>query len=292
MNWLNRDKQRGFSLIEIAIGLLVLGLLIGSFSGVFKLFFDSNHKLEEQVNMERIEKSLNTFLLVNSYIPCPDTDGDGHEDRNTVSGIEVCADREGALPFNDLGVEENDAWGNPYYYRVHQRAESATYVNDICEPASVLGRSGPRSKADLWMCPETNLYYCADISSAQNCNTACSVACTNTTDPRPATNTTLPPFFHLVTPPYGSVPGSYNLTVTGEDGVQKGEGVVAVVVSWGANGGTVNRDACSGGTVSEEENCDDDRNFIDTQTGENRDFLAWVTVNQAKTAIILTGELR
>ncbi|MDG6774776.1 type II secretion system protein [Thiomicrorhabdus sp. ZW0627] len=289
-------SQKGFSLIEIALGLLILSFVLAGFNGVFELVFDTDHKMEEQQNMERIDDSIQTYLSVNAYLPCPDTDGDGVENRTVTSGISVCDDREGTLPFNDLGVPEKDAWGNPYYYRVHQRAESSTYVNDICEPASVLGKSGTRTKANLWLCPATNIYYCsASITAGSDCNVSlgiCSEPCTNTTDPRPLLNSTKPPFFHLATPPYGGVTGSYNLTVSDEDGNQMGEGVVAVVVSWGANGNKVNRSSCSGGTADELENCDDDRNFVDTQTGKDRDFLTWVTVNQAKVAIIGTGEFR
>jgi hypothetical protein len=79
-----------------------------------------------------------------------------------------------------------------------------------------------------------------------------------------------------------------------------GEGIVAVIVSWGADGKQVNRslvsgtwnDNCSGTSSNELENCDDDSTFVDTLSGENRDFIRWVTVNQAKYALIGSGEFR
>lgn len=283
---------RGFTLIEIAIALLVIAGLSTSIVAVYKTVFNTDHKLEEQQNMTRIAKALNTFLAVNSYAPCPDTDGDGLEDRTVSSGVSICNDREGGLPYNDLGVKEVDAWGNAYYYRVHQRAESSTYINDICEPASVLGLSGTRSKTNLWMCPDTNIYYCAASTASNNCDDACSSLCTNTTDPRPSTNTTSAPFFHLATPPYGTVSGSYNLGIVDEAGTKIDEGVVAIAVSWGANGSEVNDTVCTSGTANEQENCDGDSNFVNIKTGENRDFVTWVTVSQAKVAIIGSGDFR
>jgi prepilin-type N-terminal cleavage/methylation domain-containing protein len=286
------EHQRGFSLIEVVIGVLVLSLVLAGFYGIYKQVLDTDYKMAEQAKMARIDQALNTFLAVNAYLPCPDTDGDGLEDRVVSGGVARCDKREGGLPFNDLGVEEKDAWGNAYYYRVHQRAAQTQYVNQVCEPASVLGLAGPRGTDHLWLCPESNLYYCANISGANNCNDACSQACTNTTDPRPVDSVGLPPFFHLATPPYGSISGSLNLLVYNEAGAQLEEGVVAVVVSWGANGDQVNRARCGGGSDDENENCDNDRSFVDTQTGENRDFITWVTVNQAKVAIIGTGRLR
>lgn len=48
------------------------------------------------------------------HLPCPDTDGDGMENRTGTA----CASVEGDLPWVDLGVAENDSWGNHYRYRV------------------------------------------------------------------------------------------------------------------------------------------------------------------------------
>lgn len=290
------NVAKGFSLIEMAIALLILGLLIASFQGIFKLVFDTDHKMLEQQSMHTINRALQTYVSVNSYLPCPDTDGDGRENRVTDAGNSVCADREGGLPYEDIGVPGNDAWGNPYYYRVHQRAEQAVYVNQICEPASVLGLSGTRGTDNLWLCPSSNIYYCSDaITASSDCDVGlniCDVPCTNTTDPRPTATPNAAPFFHLATPPFGTVSGSLNLRVYNEEAEQLGEGVVAVVVSWGANGDAVNRASCTGGTADELENCDDDRDFVDTQTGLDRDFVTWVTVSQAKVALIGTRKVR
>lgn len=279
--------------MEVAIVLLIIAGLSTSIVTVYKTVFNTDHKLEEQRNINQIGKALNTFLAVNSYVPCPDTDGDGLENRMDSSGISVCSDREGGLPFNDLGVKDKDAWGNAYYYRVHQRAVDGARINDICEPASVLGKSGSRSKVNLAMCPDTNVYYCA--AALNNCDDACTSLCTiptTTIDPRPATGTTSAPFFHLATPPFGSVSGSLNIQITDEAGTKIDEGVVAVVLSWGANGSAVNDKSCVGGTASEFENCNDDRNFVNIKTGENQDFMTWVTVSQAKVAIIGSGSFR
>lgn len=288
-------RQKGFSLIEIAIALLILSLMIASFSGIFKLVFDTDHIMEERANIDRIKRSLNMYLHVNLYLPCPDVDGDGREDR--TSGI--CDAREGYLPFNDIGVDEKDAWGNPYYYRIHQRASGSSaykYINDICEPASVFGSQGGLDRIDestsvshLTYCPETATYYCEKLSDIPT--SACSGGTmTDDTDPR---TVAAPPYFHLVTPPYGDVTGSYNIIVNDEFGNELDAGVVALVLSWGANGGEVYRystdDPECGHTTTppgEIENCNKDRFFVDTQTGENRDLLSWVTVSQAKLSLV------
>ncbi|BCN94033.1 hypothetical protein THMIRHAM_18180 [Thiomicrorhabdus immobilis] len=300
----NRNHQ-GFSLLEVTIGLVILGLLLTLFTGIFQLLSETEKEKFERVGIYKVQKALNTFLAVNMFLPCPDTDNDGSENRDADAS---CTDREGYLPYKDLGINGVDAWGNPYYYRVNQQAENVTYITDVCSSASVMGNGGVKSGADgagdLRLCPDSNIYYCGGTGS---CNSVCSPASCIELDPR--TNDQLPPYFHLATPPYGSLAGSYNLQIypqsdTAYDGSDGdpfggplGNGTVAVALSWGANGDQTYRyndavNSCVVGTAAELENCDDDRVFVDIKTGEGRDFITWVTVNQAKMALIYNGEFR
>lgn len=304
MNIKIRTKsEQGFSLLEVSVGLLILGLLLTYFSGIFKLMSETEHEKIERVSIYKVQSALNTFLAVNMFLPCPDTDNDGHEDRS--GGIQ-CADREGYLPYKDLGIEGMDAWGNPYYYRVNQQAalgSSDENIRDVCKSASVMGRAGLKELGDLRLCPDSNIYYCSDTG----CNDACGVTC-ESIDPRGSAQ--VPPYFHLATPPFGSLVGDYNLKIYPQSatpyddsngysfGGQLGNGTVAIAISWGANGDQTyrynvdNHSCVTGGTVAELENCDDDRVFVDTKTQENRDFMTWITVNQAKMALIYNGEFR
>jgi len=295
---MHSHSQKGFSLIEVAIGILILGGILTSVAGVYQMLSDTRHQATEADNIDRINQSINTYLAVNAYLPCPDTDTDpdGVENRTVTGGVSVCDSREGGLPYSDLGLPNVDSWGNPYYYRVHQRAESSTYINRICEPASVLGLSGARDNTDLWFCPDSNMFFC---STQAKCNLVCTAACTDNVaqDPRPTASLTSPPYFHLATRPYGAIKGDHNIIIRDEEANQLGEGVVAVVVSWGANGkeayrDVIDEDNCVNATVDELANCDGDREFVQTRTGEDRDFVTWVTVGQAKVAIIGTGEFR
>ncbi|HJV92470.1 MAG TPA: hypothetical protein VJ572_03290 [Azonexus sp.] len=49
------------------------------------------------------------------YLPCPDTDGDGSENRTGVA----CTSTDGMLPSSDLGLTRTDSWGNRLRYHVH-----------------------------------------------------------------------------------------------------------------------------------------------------------------------------
>ncbi|QKI88547.1 type II secretion system protein [Thiomicrorhabdus xiamenensis] len=284
-------RNQGFSLVELSVALLILSLLTVFVAKVFKFDADATAPRKEARNQRALQESIDAYLRVNLYLPCPDIDGDGREDRQMLSGVSVCRAREGLLPFLDFNSPGTDAWGHSYYYRVHQRAQSAAYVNQACQPASVFGSQGVRGLEDLWLCPSSNNFYCADISGSSNCNDVCDEACTNTLDPRPQPfahidSSYLAPYFHLNTPPYGTRTGAFNLNVYDPNGVKVEEGVVAVVISWGANGDAVNSVSCGGVSSEELENCDSDRDFVYFPSGKGKDYLQWITVNQAKMALI------
>jgi hypothetical protein len=60
------------------------------------------------------------------YLPCPDTNNDGKEDR--IAATLKCSaanSAEGALPWSDLGLQATDAWGNRLRYRVLNRFADA-----------------------------------------------------------------------------------------------------------------------------------------------------------------------
>jgi prepilin-type N-terminal cleavage/methylation domain-containing protein len=53
-------------------------------------------------------------LSTRHYLPCPDTDGDGRENRTGSA----CTSPYGLFPWVDLGTAAQDAWGNRLYYSV------------------------------------------------------------------------------------------------------------------------------------------------------------------------------
>lgn len=295
------DSERGFSLIEVAIGLLILSLVITGLAGVLQSVFEVDKLQKQKQNIQSVQGGITTFLAVNSFLPCPDVSvpPDGREDRTDGR----CNAVEGNLPYNDFGVAELDAWGNPYYYRVVPEALDAANVVEICQSASVFGRSGIGTMTNLLICPDTNQFYCADLVACTPgvCPSGCGE---NTIDPRPTVGSppivNSPPYFHLATPPYGVPASRTGLDLKSQDGsLNLNDGVMAIVVSWGVDGDEVFRytaanNSCAAGaaTADELENCDGDSTFHNTITGENRDFITWVTVNQAKMAIIGSGRFQ
>ncbi|MBN2646362.1 MAG: type II secretion system protein [Thiotrichales bacterium] len=286
-----RLKSLGFSLIEVTLFLIALSLLSVWVLNAWQLESALKAPRQERFQQLKITEALQSFLQINLFLPCPDVDGDGREDRRSLGGVAVCQAREGGLPYLNLAAPARDAWGNPYYYRVHQRAQEQAYITQICETASVFGRSGARGLQDLWLCSSNNQFYCADHAGSSTCDSVCDQSCTNLIDPRPTpfihvNPLHLAPYFHLNTPPFGTRVGALNLQISDASGQRVEEGVVALVLSWGANGAQVNRQQCQSLLETELENCDGDRDFMFAPTGENQDYLQWVTVHQAKLALI------
>jgi prepilin-type N-terminal cleavage/methylation domain-containing protein len=56
-----------------------------------------------------------TITSVRHYLPCPDANNDGVEDRDPNAGNN-CTASQGNLPWATLGIASIDAWGNRLYY--------------------------------------------------------------------------------------------------------------------------------------------------------------------------------
>ena len=162
-------NSRGYSLVEIALALAVLGLLLG---GSLIPFSARERDEREEETEEAIQRAINAVAAyavrhqtaegysVNDgarvqelpggrpYLPCPDTDGDGVENRRgglpptniidipDLANSASCNRNWGALPWATLGLPAADLWGNPYSYRV-----------DIAYSHGLLG-FGPETRAD------------------------------------------------------------------------------------------------------------------------------------------------
>jgi len=107
-------KSKGFTLVEIAIVLLVFGLVIGGLMGPLQVQLESLDRKATVKEIELIKESIVGFAIRNGRIPCPDTDSDGAED---ISGS-ACTRVYGNVPWATLGVGTMDGWKRPFTYRV------------------------------------------------------------------------------------------------------------------------------------------------------------------------------
>ena len=115
-----RHDQRGFTLLEMAVVLMIVGLLLGGLIPTMSAKMESQRINETIKQMGEIKDALTGFAVINGRLPCPSNGA-------AVSGVEVitvsgvnttCTLTIGALPWTTLGVNEADAWGRRFTYRV------------------------------------------------------------------------------------------------------------------------------------------------------------------------------
>lgn len=141
------NSQRGFTLIELAIVLVIVTILIGGLAVPLSAQIQARRIAETKKTLEDARDSLLGYAMMTMtppvgptlnyrFFPCPDTMGnDGVEDRagsgeclNSAGGIVSDGSiAYGRLPWVTLGTAPQDAWGNRVrYVVVSQFANSAT----------------------------------------------------------------------------------------------------------------------------------------------------------------------
>lgn len=120
-----KTSQAGFSLIELAVVLVIVGILASGFIGTLGSRIDSSRQVETRKKLERIKASLYGFAMAKLNplgvvrLPCPDVDNDGLEDLVPPAMIQCTAlTTYGSLPWQTLGFERGDAWSSTYSYWV------------------------------------------------------------------------------------------------------------------------------------------------------------------------------
>ena len=136
---MNRTHQQtGFTLVEIAIVLVIVALLIGGVLAPLSTQKEQERRAENQDLLEEAREALIGFAAVNGYLPCPDTNGDGVE--NTGPNLGDCGRTTatsanfypngvlGRLPWVTLGINaEFDPWGDNHFIGY---AVNGAYVRD------------------------------------------------------------------------------------------------------------------------------------------------------------------
>lgn len=121
-----QKSSRGFTLVELAIVLVIVALLAGGLMVSMSSQIEQRSRSDTQQQLQDIREALLGFAASHSaidgkpYLPCPDTDGDGVENR----AGNLCSSAEGTLPWSDLGVGNQDAWNNRFRYRVESSFSS------------------------------------------------------------------------------------------------------------------------------------------------------------------------
>lgn len=143
-------SSRGFTLVEMAIVLLILGLALGMVLNMTSGMRDAQNRLLVQTKLNALDAALANFVAQNKRLPCPANGtiasgaaNAGIENPFPVTGVcNPVAQTYGVIPWVTLGLTEDDAT-DPWYGRMTYRVDPAlsqiaALLMDMsnCDPSS------------------------------------------------------------------------------------------------------------------------------------------------------------
>lgn len=260
----SKKRNRGFTLAEIAIVTLILGLMVVGVLGALTNQINQGRVNATQRQLDEIRDTLLGFAAAKGYLPCPDTDSpaDGIENerfvgivgqRNAATEGTACVAEEGYLPWVTLGVSQTDAWGIRFRYRVTD--EFARPTATAAGPAGGLTPNG--------VCKATAANDPAPTADPNNCTFDIQDAGDIRIDTR------------------GGVTGKNQVTLAGGSATS-GIGIPVVIMSFGKNG-SGGFDAFGNQRLPlPPANTDESLNFTVTAAGTQRVFVSRISKDSDK----------
>lgn len=91
MNKIFRE-QKGFTLVELAIVLVIIGLIVGAGITVWRTTLESTRLSTTKSNLENIKSAVINFAMANGRLPCPDsTIPPNNTGQSNPLGAGICA---------------------------------------------------------------------------------------------------------------------------------------------------------------------------------------------------------
>ncbi|MGH8602445.1 MAG: prepilin-type N-terminal cleavage/methylation domain-containing protein [Gammaproteobacteria bacterium] len=127
-----KKSQAGFSLLELAIAIVILAAILGSVMVPVATQVQARKIMETEQLLDDAKEALLGFALSNARLPCPDNPA-----ISGITGIEdppCAAGGVGFLPWSTLGVTPSDSWGHLLIYRVTSEFTNAPNPATPCPP--------------------------------------------------------------------------------------------------------------------------------------------------------------
>lgn len=225
-------RPHGFTLIELAIVLVIITILIGGLAVPLSAQIQARRVAETQRTLEEAREAIIGYALSKSilvdvdpgpttenfirhtYLPCPDVsdtdpagdaDKDGQpddrnnglEDRNTDG---TCSSNFGNIPWATLGVGTQDAWGNRLHYRITNASPATPPPNDLPRYGDDVGESfSSTSTGDNQICGSN--VGCSGLAKGDQASDVPVVIISYGPNSRGARNVNLSPTAPTPTPP-------------------------------------------------------------------------------------------
>jgi len=108
--------QHGFTLVEVAIAMLVVAIVLGGLMGPLAAQIEQRSVTQTERALEQAREALLGFAMANGRLPRPATSAtDGSERAADCATNAECT---GYLPWAALGSPRGDAWGKLFRYSV------------------------------------------------------------------------------------------------------------------------------------------------------------------------------
>jgi prepilin-type N-terminal cleavage/methylation domain-containing protein len=159
-----QPSQAGFTLIEIAIVLLVVTILLGYTVAMFSVQQELKQYRNAESEMDSVIKHLIAFAQVNGRLPCPDT-GAGTIDGLEDALVDDCVAFFGFLPARTLGMNGKyntqgvliDPWGSGYGYAVSEFDAGGDGIIELVSANGVRNAGIAAVVPDLFICDDSNV---------------------------------------------------------------------------------------------------------------------------------------
>lgn len=124
---ISRVPQQGFSLIEMAIVLVILGMLLGGLMVPLSSQREVSQRQATERQLQEIRNALIGFAQINNRLPCPAQINTNGVEARVLAGINRgnCTFPNGVIPFMDIGIQGTiinqnlvDVWQQPILYRL------------------------------------------------------------------------------------------------------------------------------------------------------------------------------
>ena len=115
---LKYKMAKGFTLVEMAVVLVIVGLLLSSLIIPISAQLDQRDFARARAELQEAKEALMGYALINGHLPCPDTSvpSDGVADACPATTSSFTS---GAIPWIELGVQPRDPWEQNYRYGVN-----------------------------------------------------------------------------------------------------------------------------------------------------------------------------